>query len=185
MLHYLSLCFGSSNYAVFRKAAGHGFFKPLCKPLPGQGCVAVRLRWRRQSQAQRGGTDGAVQKQPVPFVGLSTYVPWNARVNLEVRVATLELITVFEEKLWKVIIWLWKFHRVSSRLFQVASEEDAMNWFPHYALTLRPFYETLPLKAETTQPIVDCIRSHPDWSSAHVAIDTGLRECLKHNYVQR
>lgn len=60
-----------------------------------------------------------------------------------------------------------------------------MNCFPHYALKLRPFYETLPLKAETTQPIVDCIRKHPDWSSAHVAIDTGLRECLKHNYVQR
>lgn len=71
------------------------------------------------------------------------------------------------------------------RLFQVASEEDAMNWFPQYALKLRPFYETLPLKAETTQPIVDCIRSHPDWSSAHIAIETGLRECLKHNYIQR
>lgn len=70
------------------------------------------------------------------------------------------------------------------RLFQVASEEDAMNWFPQYALKLRPFYETLPLKAETVQPIVDCIRSHPDWSSAHVAVETGLRECLKHNYVQ-
>ncbi|XP_041641872.1 85/88 kDa calcium-independent phospholipase A2 isoform X3 [Cheilinus undulatus] len=59
-----------------------------------------------------------------------------------------------------------------------------MNWFPQYALKLRPFYETLPLKAETTQPIVDCIRSHPDWSSAHIAVETGLRECLKHNYVQ-
>lgn len=71
------------------------------------------------------------------------------------------------------------------RLFQVASEEDAMNWFPQYALKLRPFYETLSLKAETTQPIVDCIRNHPDWSSVHIAIETGLRECLKHNYIQR
>lgn len=74
---------------------------------------------------------------------------------------------------------------VLTRLFQVASEEDAMNWFPQYALKLRPFYETLPLKAETAQPIVDCIRSHPDWSSAHIAVETGLRDCLKHNYVQR
>ncbi|XP_068178556.1 85/88 kDa calcium-independent phospholipase A2 isoform X2 [Antennarius striatus] len=73
---------------------------------------------------------------------------------------------------------------VTLRLFQVASEEDAMNWFPQYALKLRPFYETLPLKAETSQPIVDCIRNHPDWSSAHVAVETGLRECLKHNYIQ-
>lgn len=67
----------------------------------------------------------------------------------------------------------------------MASEEDAMNWFPQYALKLRPFYETLPVKAETIQPIVDRIRHHPDWSSAHIAIETGLRECLKHNYVQR
>uniref|UniRef100_A0A3Q3ADE1 phospholipase A2 n=1 Tax=Kryptolebias marmoratus TaxID=37003 RepID=A0A3Q3ADE1_KRYMA len=70
------------------------------------------------------------------------------------------------------------------RLFQVTSEGDAMNWFPQYALKLQPFYEILPLKAETVQTIVDCIRSHPDWSSAHIAVDTGLRECLKHNYVQ-
>ncbi|XP_041959745.1 85/88 kDa calcium-independent phospholipase A2 isoform X2 [Alosa sapidissima] len=70
------------------------------------------------------------------------------------------------------------------RLFQVPSEEDAMNWYPQYALKLRPFYEMLPsLKPETIQPIVDCIRNHPDWSSAHIAVDTGLRDCLKHNYV--
>ncbi|KAI4891740.1 hypothetical protein NFI96_031674 [Prochilodus magdalenae] len=70
-------------------------------------------------------------------------------------------------------------------MFQVASEEDANNWFPQYSLKLRPFYETLrpPLKAETFQPIVDCLRNHPDWSSAHIAVDTGLRDCLKHNYV--
>ncbi|XP_068607597.1 85/88 kDa calcium-independent phospholipase A2 [Brachionichthys hirsutus] len=73
---------------------------------------------------------------------------------------------------------------VTLRLFQVASEEDAMNWFPQYALKLRPFYETLPLKAESSQSIVDCVRSHPDWSSAHIAVETGLTECLKHNCVQ-
>ena len=72
-----------------------------------------------------------------------------------------------------------------TRLFQVPAEEDALNWFPQYALKLRPFYETLHLKAESTQPIVDCLRSHPDWSSAHIAVDRGLRECLKHNYIQR
>ncbi|KAL1005706.1 hypothetical protein UPYG_G00062630 [Umbra pygmaea] len=71
------------------------------------------------------------------------------------------------------------------RLFQVSSEADALNWFPHYALKLRPFYEILPLlNPEVVQPIVDSLRSHPDWSSAHIAVDTGLKECLKHNYVQ-
>uniref|UniRef100_A0A6Q2XE17 phospholipase A2 n=1 Tax=Esox lucius TaxID=8010 RepID=A0A6Q2XE17_ESOLU len=70
------------------------------------------------------------------------------------------------------------------RLFQVSSEADALNWFPQYALKLRPFYETLPLpKPEVIQPIVDCLRNHPDWSSAHIAVDTGLKECLKHNYI--
>ncbi|XP_058238042.1 85/88 kDa calcium-independent phospholipase A2 isoform X3 [Hemibagrus wyckioides] len=71
------------------------------------------------------------------------------------------------------------------RLFQVTLEEDAANWFSQYALKLRPFYETLrpPLKPETLQQIVDCVRNHPDWSSAHIAVDTGLRDCLKHNHV--
>lgn len=73
---------------------------------------------------------------------------------------------------------------VALRLFQVASEAEALSCFSEYALKLRPFYETLPLKAETTQPIVDCIRNHPDWNSAHIAIETGLRACLKHNYIQ-
>ncbi|XP_023286965.1 85/88 kDa calcium-independent phospholipase A2 isoform X1 [Seriola lalandi dorsalis] len=85
---------------------------------------------------------------------------------------------------WDCLLMCPETPNVVLRLFQVGSEEDAMNWFPQYALKLRPFYETLPLKAETTQPIVDCIRNHPDWSSAHIAVETGLRECLKHNYVQ-
>ncbi|XP_058495778.1 85/88 kDa calcium-independent phospholipase A2 isoform X2 [Solea solea] len=85
---------------------------------------------------------------------------------------------------WDCLLMCPETPNVVLRLFQVGSEEDAMNWFPQYALKLRPFYETLPLKAETSQPIVDCIRSHPDWSSAHIAVETGLRECLKHNYIQ-
>ncbi|TNM85339.1 hypothetical protein fugu_007610 [Takifugu bimaculatus] len=85
---------------------------------------------------------------------------------------------------WDCLLMCPEMPTATLRLFQVASEEDAMNWFPHYALKLRPFYETLSLKVETTQPIVDCIRNHPDWSSAHIAVDTGLRECLKHNYIQ-
>ncbi|KAM6942410.1 85/88 kDa calcium-independent phospholipase A2 [Lycodopsis pacificus] len=85
---------------------------------------------------------------------------------------------------WDCLLMCPETPNVTLRMFQVGSEEDAMNWFPQYALKLRPFYETLPLKAETAQPIVDCIRSHQDWSSAHIAVETGLRECLKHNYVQ-
>uniref|UniRef100_A0A3Q1AX40 phospholipase A2 n=1 Tax=Amphiprion ocellaris TaxID=80972 RepID=A0A3Q1AX40_AMPOC len=85
---------------------------------------------------------------------------------------------------WDCLLMSPETPTVVLRLFQVVSEEDAMNWFPQYALKLRPFYETLSLKAETAQPIVDCIRNHPDWSSAHIAVETGLRECLKHNYVQ-
>uniref|UniRef100_A0A8C3FXU3 phospholipase A2 n=1 Tax=Cyclopterus lumpus TaxID=8103 RepID=A0A8C3FXU3_CYCLU len=85
---------------------------------------------------------------------------------------------------WDCLLMCPETPNMTLRLFQVASEEDAMNLFPQYALKLRPFYETLLLKAETTQPIVDCIRNHQDWSSAHIAVETGMRECLKHNYVQ-
>uniref|UniRef100_A0A8C2Z705 phospholipase A2 n=1 Tax=Cyclopterus lumpus TaxID=8103 RepID=A0A8C2Z705_CYCLU len=84
---------------------------------------------------------------------------------------------------WDCLLMCPETPNMTLRLFQVASEEDAMNLFPQYALKLRPFYETLLLKAETTQPIVDCIRNHQDWSSAHIAVETGMRECLKHNYI--
>ncbi|KAL7833987.1 hypothetical protein AOLI_G00289470 [Acnodon oligacanthus] len=86
---------------------------------------------------------------------------------------------------WDCVLLLPESSSMALRLFQVASEEDAMNWFPQYSLKLRPFYETLrpPLRPETFQQIVDCLRNHPDWSSAHIAVDTGLRDCLKHNYV--
>ncbi|MEQ2186120.1 hypothetical protein GOODEAATRI_025402, partial [Goodea atripinnis] len=86
---------------------------------------------------------------------------------------------------WDCVLRSPETPNVLLRLFQVGSEKDAMNWFPQYALKLRPFYETLPLKADAVQTIVECIRNHPDWSSAHIAVETGMRECLKHNYVQR
>ncbi|KAI5627630.1 85/88 kDa calcium-independent phospholipase A2 isoform X1 [Silurus asotus] len=88
-------------------------------------------------------------------------------------------------KSWDCVLIMSDNNVMALRLFQVTSEEDAANWFPQYALKLRPFYETLrpPLKPETLQQIVDCLRNHPDWSSAHIAVDTGLRECLKHNHV--
>uniref|UniRef100_A0A3B4AD90 phospholipase A2 n=1 Tax=Periophthalmus magnuspinnatus TaxID=409849 RepID=A0A3B4AD90_9GOBI len=69
-------------------------------------------------------------------------------------------------------------------LFQVSNEEDALAYFLQYSVKLRPFYETEALKAESTQLIVDCIRNHPEWSTAHIAIETGQRDCLKHNHVQ-
>uniref|UniRef100_A0A8C1E1N6 phospholipase A2 n=1 Tax=Cyprinus carpio carpio TaxID=630221 RepID=A0A8C1E1N6_CYPCA len=86
---------------------------------------------------------------------------------------------------WDCLLLCPESPSVALRMFQVDSEEDAMNWFPQYALKLRPFYEMLrpPLKPEIFQPIVDCMQNHPDWSSAHIAVDTGLRDCLKHNYV--
>ncbi|XP_041093782.1 85/88 kDa calcium-independent phospholipase A2 isoform X2 [Polyodon spathula] len=78
-----------------------------------------------------------------------------------------------------------KTQSIALRLFQLGSEVDARNWFPQYSLKLRPFYESsqLPLRVETLQQITDCLRNHPDWSAAHIAVETGLRDCLKHNYV--
>ncbi|XP_051979482.1 85/88 kDa calcium-independent phospholipase A2-like isoform X4 [Xyrauchen texanus] len=86
---------------------------------------------------------------------------------------------------WDCLLLCPETPSMALRMFQVASEGDAMNWFPQYALKLRPFYEMLrpPLKPETFQAIVDCLRNHPDWSSAHITVEIGLRDCLKHNYI--
>lgn len=70
------------------------------------------------------------------------------------------------------------------RLFVVAAETDAELWFAQFSQKLRPFYETLSLSLSIAQSLTDCIREHPDWSSAHIAVETGLRECLKHNKIQ-
>ncbi|XP_052446337.1 85/88 kDa calcium-independent phospholipase A2-like isoform X3 [Carassius gibelio] len=114
-------------------------------------------------------------------VQLSDY---NGKVLLK-REGRLVLYKNQQNHSWDCLLLCPESPSVALRMFQVASEEDAMNWFPQYALKLRPFYEMLrpPLKPETFQPIVDCVRNHPDWSSAHVAVDTGLRDCLKHTYV--
>uniref|UniRef100_A0A667WV15 phospholipase A2 n=1 Tax=Myripristis murdjan TaxID=586833 RepID=A0A667WV15_9TELE len=108
-------------------------------------------------------------------VPLSDYGGGGGRVRLKEE-GRMVLYRNPPSQSWDCLLMCPETPTVALRLFQVASEEDAMNWFPQYALKLRPFYETLPLKAETTQPIVDCLRNHPDWSSAHIAVDTGLRE---------
>uniref|UniRef100_A0A8C5D1W6 phospholipase A2 n=1 Tax=Gouania willdenowi TaxID=441366 RepID=A0A8C5D1W6_GOUWI len=93
--------------------------------------------------------------------------------------------------LFKVIVDVFNVdHRVIEtflllfRLFQVVSEDDAMNWFSQYPLQLQLFYDTPPLKAESIQAIVNCICSHPDWSCAHIAVETGLRKFLKYTAFQ-
>lgn len=76
----------SAKNAVPGQAVGHRVLcvDPLRKPLPGQGSATVRLWWRRQGHAEKGGTAGAVQKHPVQFVGLSADVPRDAFSDAEV-----------------------------------------------------------------------------------------------------
>ncbi|XP_051790387.1 85/88 kDa calcium-independent phospholipase A2 isoform X2 [Erpetoichthys calabaricus] len=86
---------------------------------------------------------------------------------------------------WDCLLLVHDSKQNVQRLFQVPSEGDARNWFAQYSTKLRPFYESspLPLRTETLQQITDCLRNHPDWSPAHIAVETGQRECLKHNHV--
>ncbi|XP_062845564.1 85/88 kDa calcium-independent phospholipase A2 isoform X2 [Trichomycterus rosablanca] len=109
---------------------------------------------------------------------------YNGKVRMKQEGRTVLYRDNFSQA-WDCVLMMPDSPNMALRLFQVTSEEDAANWFPQYSLKLRPFYETLrpPLKVDTFQQIVDCLRNHPDWSSAHIAVDTGLRECLKHNYV--
>lgn len=76
---------------------------------------------------------------------------------------------------------------LSSRLFQLDNEADALARFEQYARQLRPFYESShqPLSLEDLQQLSDCFRNHPSWSSAHVAVEFGHRESFRHNHVLR
>lgn len=76
---------------------------------------------------------------------------------------------------------------LSSRLFQLDNEADALVRFEQYAGQLRPFYESScqPLSLEDLQQLSDCFRNHPSWSSAHVAVEFGHRESFRHNHILR
>uniref|UniRef100_A0A670XYT6 phospholipase A2 n=1 Tax=Pseudonaja textilis TaxID=8673 RepID=A0A670XYT6_PSETE len=71
------------------------------------------------------------------------------------------------------------------RLFQVDSEPSAREYFDLYAKQLRPFYESYrdPLPLETVQQLTDCLRSHPSWSIAHIAVESGLLGSFRHNLI--
>ncbi|XP_065534409.1 85/88 kDa calcium-independent phospholipase A2 isoform X2 [Lathamus discolor] len=75
--------------------------------------------------------------------------------------------------------------QVAFRLFQLDNEADALVRFEQYSRVLRPFYETSrqPLSLEELQQLSDCIRNHPTWSAAHVAVEIGHRETFRHNHV--
>ncbi|KAM9028446.1 85/88 kDa calcium-independent phospholipase A2 isoform 2-T2 [Ara ararauna] len=75
--------------------------------------------------------------------------------------------------------------QVAFRLFQLDNEADALVRFEQYSRLLCPFYETSrqPLSLEELQQLSDCIRNHPTWSSAHVAVEIGRRETFRHNRV--
>uniref|UniRef100_A0A8B9FBK0 phospholipase A2 n=1 Tax=Amazona collaria TaxID=241587 RepID=A0A8B9FBK0_9PSIT len=75
--------------------------------------------------------------------------------------------------------------QVAFRLFQLDNEADALVRFEQYSRLLCPFYETSrqPLSLEELQQLSDCIRNHPTWSSAHVAVEIGHRETFRHNRV--
>ncbi|XP_007433520.2 85/88 kDa calcium-independent phospholipase A2, partial [Python bivittatus] len=71
------------------------------------------------------------------------------------------------------------------RLFQADSEANATEYFDLYTKLLRPFYESYhdPLPLETLQHLTDCFRSHPSWSLAHIAVETGLLGSFRHNLI--
>ncbi|XP_059496478.1 85/88 kDa calcium-independent phospholipase A2 isoform X2 [Stegostoma tigrinum] len=71
------------------------------------------------------------------------------------------------------------------RLFQVSSEVEAKTMFVQFATKIRPFYEISPdsLKVDTVQQLTDCLRSHPNWSLAHVAVEMSMKESFRHNHI--
>ncbi|XP_031796900.1 85/88 kDa calcium-independent phospholipase A2 isoform X5 [Sarcophilus harrisii] len=71
------------------------------------------------------------------------------------------------------------------RLFQLETEADAMVTFHQFSSVLPPFYEssTRVLQVDVLQQLTDCIRSHPSWSMAHLAVELGIRECFHHSRV--
>ncbi|XP_035195163.1 85/88 kDa calcium-independent phospholipase A2 isoform X2 [Oxyura jamaicensis] len=86
---------------------------------------------------------------------------------------------------WDCVLLCPHSPQLALRLFQLDDEAEALQRFQHYAGHLRPFYESSPqpLALEELQQLCDCLRSHPGWSPAHVAVEIGLLEAFRHNRV--
>ncbi|XP_078093564.1 85/88 kDa calcium-independent phospholipase A2 isoform X2 [Mustelus asterias] len=86
---------------------------------------------------------------------------------------------------WDCLLISPKAPQNAFRLFQVSSEVEARTVFSQFATKLRPFYEISPdvLKVETVQQLTDCLRSHPNWPLAHVAVEMGMKESFRHNHI--
>uniref|UniRef100_UPI00358E67F7 85/88 kDa calcium-independent phospholipase A2 isoform X3 n=1 Tax=Myxine glutinosa TaxID=7769 RepID=UPI00358E67F7 len=69
------------------------------------------------------------------------------------------------------------------RVFNISTEMDALSAFQSLSKQLQPFLQTggRARSREVLQLILDTIRDHPDWTSAHVAATNGLTECFRHN----
>eukprot|EP00075_Anas_platyrhynchos_P017082 XP_027306335.1 85/88 kDa calcium-independent phospholipase A2 [Anas platyrhynchos] len=86
---------------------------------------------------------------------------------------------------WDCVLLCPHSPQLALRLFQLDDEAEALQLFQHYAGHLRPFYESSPepLTPEQLQQLCDCLRGHPGWSPAHVAVELGLLEAFRHNGV--
>ncbi|XP_040262801.1 85/88 kDa calcium-independent phospholipase A2 isoform X1 [Bufo bufo] len=90
-------------------------------------------------------------------------------------------------KLWDCLLVNPMTPQNAFRLFQLDSEAEALHQFQEYATKMRPFYESSRqgLQLTTVQLLTDCLRGHPNWSLAHVAVEMGLRDSFKHNGILR
>nr|XP_060633015.1 85/88 kDa calcium-independent phospholipase A2 isoform X1 [Anolis sagrei ordinatus]XP_060633016.1 85/88 kDa calcium-independent phospholipase A2 isoform X1 [Anolis sagrei ordinatus]XP_060633017.1 85/88 kDa calcium-independent phospholipase A2 isoform X1 [Anolis sagrei ordinatus]XP_060633018.1 85/88 kDa calcium-independent phospholipase A2 isoform X1 [Anolis sagrei ordinatus] len=104
------------------------------------------------------------------------------RVKWEDRVA---LYDKHSSRSWDCVLINPQNQTTAFRLFQVDNEADANLYFEMYAKQLRPFYESYrePLSVETLQQLLDCFRSNPNWSMAHIAVELGLMESFRHNHI--
>ncbi|XP_067830661.1 85/88 kDa calcium-independent phospholipase A2 isoform X3 [Heptranchias perlo] len=112
-------------------------------------------------------------------VPLSEYVP-HSRVMEDGRVVLYRTV-----QSWDCLLINPNIPQNAFRLFQVSSEVEARTVFLQFATKMRPFYEVSPdsLRVDTVQQLTDCLRSHPNWPLAHVAVEMGMKTSFRHNHI--
>ncbi|XP_032061076.1 85/88 kDa calcium-independent phospholipase A2 isoform X1 [Aythya fuligula] len=127
--------------------------------------------------AQALGSPHRVREVPA-----AEYGPGRCPVRQEGR---LRLYGPGPGRSWDCVLLCPHSPQLALRLFQLGEEAEALQLFQHYAGHLRPFYESSPepLTPELLQQLCDCLRGHPAWSPAHVAVELGLLEAFRHNGV--
>ncbi|CAH1794250.1 unnamed protein product [Owenia fusiformis] len=70
-------------------------------------------------------------------------------------------------------------------LFRLPTEKESRHWFGIFPARFTPLYtsDNSLLNKSSLQAIGECVKEHPEWTTAHIAAQLGLNVCFRHSLI--